>query len=47
VSNNPSTFGIQVKVPQQGYQKVASNLDFGSTHIIEPQDLKYPQQFGL
>jgi hypothetical protein len=41
------TFDIQVKLPQQGHPKVANNLGFDSTHIVEPQNPRYSKQYEL
>jgi hypothetical protein len=38
---------LPMRLWKQGYQKVASNFNFGSTYIVEPQDPKYLQQLGL
>jgi hypothetical protein len=47
VCNNPIAFGKLGILLKHVHKKVVNNLGFGSTHIIEPQDPKYLQQFGL
>jgi hypothetical protein len=47
VCNNPTAFGRLRRLLKQVCKKVANNLGFGSTHIIELQDPKYLQQLGL
>jgi hypothetical protein len=46
VCNNPTAFGRLGRLLKQFHKKVANNLSFGSTHIIEPQDPKYLQQLS-